>query len=77
MGKSGGTDALSEPQQTHDGWWAQFDAWADTAAIWAVLLCVLFFVIHIRTHPRGFRDRRLIGACVAGAAVSIAYRWST
>ena len=74
MGGSGETDALPEPQQTHDGWWSHLDVWADTAAIWVVLLCVLFLVIHIRTHPRGFRDRRLVGACLAGAAVSILYR---
>ena len=77
MGGSGETDALPEPRQAHDGWWAQLDAWADTATIWVALLCVLFFVIHIRTHPRGFRDRRLIGACLAVAAVSIVYRCSS
>ncbi|MYE02794.1 MAG: hypothetical protein F4Y03_16255 [Alphaproteobacteria bacterium] len=68
---------MPEPQQTHDGWWAGLDAWADTVAIWAALLCVLVFVLHVRTHPRGFRDKRLVGACLAGAAVSIIYRCST
>jgi len=68
---------LAEPQQTQEGWWARLDAAADTVAVWVALLCVVIFVMHIRTHPRGFRDRRLVGACLAGAAVSIAYRWST
>ena len=68
---------MSEPQRTLDGWWTRLDAWADMAAIWVALLCVLVFVIHIRTHPRGFRDRRIVGACLAVATVSILYRWSS
>ena len=68
---------MSEPQPTDDGWWARLDAGADTAAIWAALLCAVILLVHIRTHPRGFRNRRVVGACLAGAAVSIAYRWFT
>ena len=68
---------MSKLQQTEDGWWAGLDAWADTVAIWAALLCVVVFLVHVRTHPRGFRDKRLVGACLAGAAVSILYRLSS
>ena len=68
---------MAEPQQSHEGWWARLDAGADTVAVWVALLCVVIFVMHIRTHPRGFRDRRLVAACLAGAAVSISYRWFT
>ena len=68
---------MPELQEIHGGWWAQFDSWADTVAIWVALLCVVVFIVHIRTHPRGFRDRRVVGACLAGVVVSILYRWSS